>query len=73
MMYGVDTMGVSNSMLLEQRRAAAAASQVSAAGKDLDLTLILADGRKARTDSAFLVHESHPERAGSPGSHQPQG
>ena len=57
MPYGVDTAGASDPLQLEQRRAAAAASQAPAAGKDLDVTLMFADGGKTGSDPAFLVHE----------------
>ena len=37
-------LGVSDSMLLKQRRASAAASRVLCCGADLDLSLMMADG-----------------------------
>ena len=56
--YGQSTMGVSNTMLLAQRRAVAAASVASGAG-ELELTLVMADGSlKGRADPAFAAHEA---------------
>ena len=57
MVYGQANTGVSNSCLLAQRRAVAAAS-VSGGSGDLDLTLILADGSlQGHADPAFAAHE----------------
>ena len=49
--------GVSNKLLLQQRRAVAAATVRTGGGGDLDLTLALADGSKrGRVDPAFEAH-----------------
>ena len=57
LVYGQANTGVSNSTLLAQRRAVAAASVPGGAG-DLNLTLILADGSmQGRADPAFAAHE----------------
>ena len=57
LVYGQANTGVSDSMVLAQRRAVAAASVPGGSG-DLDLTLILADGsRRGRADPAFAAHQ----------------
>ena len=57
MTFGSKTTGVSDSMLLSQRRAAIAATRVRTCGADLDLSLMLADGRGgAGADPAFDAH-----------------
>ena len=57
LVYGQANTRVSNSMLLAQRQAVAAASVHRGAG-DLDLTLILADGGPhGKADPAFAAHE----------------
>ncbi len=58
MTYGQSVMGVADNLLLQQRRAVVAAISDGAAGKDLDLTLVLADGGKCRAavDPAFAAH-----------------
>ena len=57
LVYGQANTGVSDSMLLAQRRAVAAASVPGGAG-DLDLTLILADGgHQGRADPSFAAHQ----------------
>ena len=54
--YGQETMGVSSTTLLAQRRAVAAALVTEGSG-DLDLRLALADGTgKAKVDPAFAAH-----------------
>jgi hypothetical protein len=56
LVYGQANTGVSDSMLLSQRRAVAASFVPGGAG-DLDLTLILADdGHRGRADPAFAAH-----------------
>ena len=56
MVYGQANTGVSDSVLLAQRRAVAAASVAFGAG-DLDLTLVLADGSAhGKADPAFAAH-----------------
>ena len=56
MTYGQETMGVANTTLLNQRRAAASALVTEGNG-DLDLRLALADGGgKAKVDPAFPAH-----------------
>ena len=60
MNFGQKAMGVSNSMLMSQRRAAAAATCVRGCGADLDLTLVVADGDvMGSTDPAFEAHVRH--------------
>ena len=57
--FGQAVTGVSNHTLLQQRRAAAAAAapRSGAAGQDLDLALVLADGGpRGRADPAFEAH-----------------
>ena len=55
--FGQRALGVADSMLLGQRRAAAAATCDKACGADLDLTLVIADGRTiGSTDPAFEAH-----------------
>ena len=59
MTYGQAVMGVSDAMLLGQRRAAMAASAPAAgtAGQQLDLALMLADAsRKGQADPAYQAH-----------------
>ena len=57
LVYGQANTGVADSVLLEQRRAVAAASVPGGAG-DLDLTLIMADGgRHGMADPAFAAHQ----------------
>ena len=54
--FGQETMGVSPSMLLAQRRSVAASLRLYGTG-DLDLTLALQDhGSKAKLDPAFAAH-----------------
>ena len=54
--YGQETMGVSPTTLLAQRRAIASTLVTEGSG-DLDLRLALADGRgKAKVDPAFAAH-----------------
>ena len=50
-------MGVSDSTLLELRRTAAAAVGAPGHGKDVNLTLWLADIRRHRRDLAYSAHE----------------
>ena len=55
--YGQAVTGVSNKLLLQQRRSVAAATVRTVGGGDLDLTLALADGsRHGRVDPAFEAH-----------------
>ena len=55
--FGQAVTGVSNKMLLQQRRAVAAAITRSSGGGDLDVTLALADGSKqGRVDPAYEAH-----------------
>ena len=55
--YGQAVTGISNTLLLQQRRAVAAATVRTVGGGDLDLTLALADGSKhGRVDPAFEAH-----------------
>ena len=55
--YGQRASGVSDSMLLQQRRAAASCVAVSTCGANLDLTLLLADERSpGAADPAFEAH-----------------
>jgi hypothetical protein len=50
-------MGVSNRLLLQQRRAAAAVLDATGAGADLDMTFAIADGRRgAAADPAVAAH-----------------
>ena len=57
MTFGGRAMGVSDSTLLQQRRAAVAASCDRACGADLDLSLIIADGSTlGAADPAFEAH-----------------
>ena len=56
MTYGQDISGVSNSMLLQQRRIAAKASAAPGSGKDLNLSLWIEDFSGRRTDPAFAAH-----------------
>ena len=59
MIFGQAVTGVSNSMLLGQRRAVGAATALAegSGGQDLDAALILADGSaKGRADPAFPAH-----------------
>ena len=55
--YGQAVTGVSNKLLLQQRRAVAAATARTVGGGDLDITLAIADGSKrGRVDPAFEAH-----------------
>ena len=55
--FGQAVTGVSNKVLLQQRRAVAAAVTRSSGGGDLDVTLAPADGSKrGRVDPAFEAH-----------------
>ena len=55
--YGQAVTGVSNKLLLQQRRSVAAATARIIGGGDLDITLALADGsRRGRVDPAFEAH-----------------
>ena len=55
--YGQAVTGVSNKLLVQQRRAVAAATVRTVGGGDLDLILALADGSKhGRVDHAFEAH-----------------
>ena len=57
LVYGQANTGVSDTVLLAQRRAVAAASVLEGAG-ELDITLVLADGSNTgRVDPAFGAHE----------------
>ena len=56
MLYSIDTVGVSNTMLLQQRRVAARAIAAPGHGKSLDLTLWVADIHGQRTDPAYAAH-----------------
>ena len=57
LVYGQANTGVSDTTLLAQRRAVAAASVPEGAG-ELDITLVLADGADTgRVDPAFAAHE----------------
>jgi hypothetical protein len=56
MTFGQAVLGVSDSLLLAQRRAAAACVVSSVAGGDLDLTLIFADEKGNAADPAFPAH-----------------
>ena len=58
LVYGQANTGVATTMLLNQRRAVAAAHVQHGAG-DLDLTLVLADGStNGRVDPAFAAHDA---------------
>ena len=55
--YGQHVCGVSNAMLLQQRRSVASCTVLSRGGGDLDITLLLADGcGTGRADPAFDAH-----------------
>ena len=55
--YGQAVTGVSNKLLMQQRRAVAAATARTVGSGDLDITLALADGsRRGRVDPAFEAH-----------------
>ena len=55
--YGQHVCGVSNTMLLHQRRSVAACTVLSRGGGDLDITLMLADSSgSGRADPAFDAH-----------------
>ena len=55
--YGQAVTGVSNKLLVQQRRSVAAATVRTVGGGGLDLTLVLADGsRHGRVDPAFEAH-----------------
>ena len=55
--FGQAVTGVSNKLLLQQRRAVAAATARTVGGGDLDVTLAIADGsRRGRVDPAFEAH-----------------
>ena len=55
--FGQAVTGVSNKLLLQQRRAVAAMSVRTVGGGDLDLTLAIADGSmRGRADPAFEAH-----------------
>ena len=57
MTYGQHVCGVSNALLLQQRRTVAACTVLSRGGGDLDVTLMLADGSgTGRADPAFDAH-----------------
>ena len=56
MLYGVDVQGVSDSTLLEVRRAAALAAAPEAGGKNTDLVLYAVDGGDGTLDPAFTAH-----------------
>ena len=57
MIYGQRALGVSDSMLLQQRCSSASCTCVSAAGANLDLTLLIADGKsRGAADPAFEAH-----------------
>ena len=55
--YGQAVIGVSNKLLLQNRRSVAAATARIIGGGDLDITLAVADGsRRGRVDPAFEAH-----------------
>jgi hypothetical protein len=57
--YGAESLGVSDSMLLNQRRvvAAAVAPSSGGGGQDLDMSLVIADGGvKGMADPAYPAH-----------------
>ena len=57
MVFGQGALGVADSLLLQQRRAAAACTAVSTCGANLDITLLLADGESiGAADPAFSAH-----------------
>jgi hypothetical protein len=56
MLYGVDVCGLSDSMLLESRRAAVAALAPPNAGKNPDLALYALDAVGSHIDPAFDAH-----------------
>ena len=57
--YGQHVCGVSNALLLRQRRTVAACTVLSRGGGDLDVTLMLADGSgTGRADPAFDAHSA---------------
>ena len=57
MTFGQRALGVSNSILLQQRRAAAASTSVSTCGANLDITLLIADERSiGAADPAYEAH-----------------
>ena len=57
MLFGQRALGVSNSFLVAQRRAAAATTRVYGCGADLDLTLMVADAQsQGAADPAFEAH-----------------
>ena len=54
MTFGQKALGVSDSVLLQQRRASAACTSVHSCGANLDLSLALADGKSSgAADPAF--------------------
>ena len=58
MLFGLKPLGVSDALLLKQRRAAVAATRVWDCGASLDISLLVADGKTARgaADPAFEAH-----------------
>ena len=57
MVFGQKPLHVSDSMLLKQRRASAAASRVLCCGADLDLSLMMVDGAsQGCADPDFEAH-----------------
>ena len=57
MTFGQRALGVSDSLLMQQRRASAACTCVTNAGANLDLTLMISDGKsKGASDPAFEAH-----------------
>jgi len=57
MVFGQGALGVSDSLLLQQRRASASSTAVSTCGANLDITLLLADDQsEGAADPAFSAH-----------------
>ena len=57
MTFGQRALGVSNSLLHQQRSASAACTCVTNAGADLDITLLLADNKTCgAADPAYEAH-----------------
>jgi len=58
-LYGVETIGVSDSTLMGMRSAVASAVTHDAGGKNPDIALLACDGPAGKVDPAFLAH-SYP-------------
>ena len=56
MLYGCETMGVSDTALLQARRVAARAMGTGVSGGSLELTLYMADRCAGTADPAFAAH-----------------